>query len=803
MIDDLSETFSLRHWLTTTNHKDVGILYLVTSLYFMFFAGFLAMNFRVQLFSPNQSLFTASAYNQVVTTHGLMMILWVLSPMGFAFANYIVPIQIGAKDMAFPRLNALSYWFYLFSGLLLVSSFFLPGGGADVGWTAYAPLSTTKYTPQVGMTVAAMALIILVASITISTVNFITTIARERARGMTWSKMPLFTWGILYTVIMMLFAFPPLGAGLLILLSDRILGTMFFTSNAGGALLWENFFWFFGHPEVYILLAPALGILFEIIPAFSRRPIYGRKFILGAFALASIISFLVWGHHMFATTETALVKQIFSATSVAISLPFEIVTIYLIVTLLRGSIRLSTPMLFGLGAIYMFIIGGITGVFNASIALDYQFRGSYWVVGHFHFVMGGTVIFALLGALYYWFPKMTGRMYNEKLGKIHFFISAIGFTMIYFPMFFLFDMPRRIFTYPAAAGWDFMNHIATIGGFIFGSIQLLLLANLLLSLRRGSPAGFNPWGGWTLEWLIPSPPPAQDFEVSPKIEREEIVFQKGGSTEWEDVEESYTPWPLTITIGTTLGLLGVAMFLPLAILGLAVVLASLVGWFRDDFRGKFAAKAEGMGMWPFEKISHERLGMWVFITAEMMLFSMVVSGYIYVRSNSPVWPSPLLVTNILAHLQGGTINVPGVGEIAIHNIVLGTVNTLVLVTSSLTMALALNAIKNGNVRGLKIWLLTTLALGATFMVIKGYEWAGLYSEGFTITSGLPAASYYLTVGLHGAHVIAGLIIIAFLITKAYKNGFTKESYTGIENTGLYWHMVDVIWLFLFPLFYLL
>jgi len=220
-------------------------------------------------------------------------------------------------------------------------------------------------------------------------------------------------------------------------------------------------------------------------------------------------------------------------------------------------------------------------------------------------------------------------------------------------------------------------------------------------------------------------------------------------------------------------------------------------------RGKFGAKAEGMGMWPFEKISHEKLGMWFFITAEMMLFSMVVSGYIYVRSNSPVWPSPLLVTNILAHLQGGIINVPGVGEIAIHNIALGTVNTLVLVTSSLTMALALNAIKNGNVRGLKIWLLATLALGVTFMVIKGYEWAGLYSEGFTITSGLPAASYYLTVGLHGAHVIAGLIAIAFLITKAYKNGFTKESYTGIENTGLYWHMVDVIWLFLFPLFYLL
>lgn len=798
----LSETFSIKRWLTTTNHKDVGILYLVTSFYFLFFAGFLAMNFRVQLFSANQTFLSASAYNQAVTAHGLMMILWVLSPMGFAFANYIVPIQIGARDMAFPRLNALSYWLYLFSGLLLISSFFMPGGAADVGWTAYAPLSTAKYTPQMGMTAAAAALIMLVTSITVSTINFITTIARERAQGMTWSRMPLFSWGIFYTVIMMLFAFPPLAAGLLLLTSDRVLGTMFFTSSAGGDLLWENLFWFFGHPEVYILLSPALGILFEIIPAFSRRPLYGRKFILGAFAVASIISFLVWGHHMFATTETALVKKIFSATSVAISLPFEIITIYLIATLLKGSIRLSTPMLFALGAIYMFVIGGITGVFNASIALDYWFRGGFWVVGHFHFVMGGTVVFALIGALYYWFPKMTGRMYNEKLGKIHFAISLVGFTLIYFPQFFLYDMPRRIFVYPASAGWDFLNQLSTIGGFTFGTVQLLLLANIFLSLRKGATVGFNPWGAWTLEWLIPSPPPAQNFEAAPKVENNEIIFPKDGSAESIDVEERFSPWPIVISVGVTLGMLGVSVFFPLAPLGLAVVLASLVGWFRDDLRGKYTVKEVGVGMWPFAKVSHEKLGMWTFLTAEMMLFGMIISSYIYIRSNSPVWPSPLLVTDVLSHLGGGVISVPGIGEMVIHNITLGTVNTLVLVTSSLSMALALNAARNGNVKGLKTGLLMTLALGITFMVVKGYEWAGLYSEGFTLTSGLPAATYYIALGLHGAHVIGGLIAIAFLLLKVYRNGSAKESYVGVENTGLYWHMVDVIWLFLFPLFYL-
>lgn len=302
--------------------------------------------------------------------------------------------------------------------------------------------------------------------------------------------------------------------------------------------------------------------------------------------------------------------------------------------------------------------------------------------------------------------------------------------------------------------------------------------------------------------MIPSPPPAYDFETMPKIDKSGISFTDGGSRELVH-EENFSPWPLTIALGTVLGLLGVAAFFPLALLGLAIVLASLVGWFRDDLRGRFPAKESEGEWWPFKNVSHEKLGVWLFLTAEMMLFGMVISGYIYVRSNSTVWPSPLLVSDILTHLGGGTITVPGVGQLVIHNITLGTINTLVLLTSSLSMALALNAIRNGNVKGLKIGLLATLALGATFIAIKGYEWAGLYSEGFTITSGLPAATYYVAVGLHGAHVIGGLIAISFLSSKAFKNGFTKESHSGVEYTGLYWHMVDIIWLFLFPLFYLL
>jgi cytochrome c oxidase subunit I+III len=801
----LGDDFPIKRWLTTTNHKEIGILYLITSFYFLVVAGVLAMTFRIQLFGPGLDFLTASSYNQAVTMHGLIMILWVLSPMAFGFANYFVPIQIGARDMAFPRLNAMSYWFFLFSGIMAVSSFFLPGGAPDVGWTAYAPLNTAKFTPQIGMTVGALALVMMIVSITMSTVNFTATILRMRATGMTWSRLPLFTWSILYTVVMMLFAFPSLIAGLLLLSSDRILGTIFFTSLEGGDLLWEHLFWFFGHPEVYIVLTPALGVLFEIVPVQSRRPIYGKKYILGALAVATLISFVVWVHHMFTTTIDPTVKMIFSATTIAISLPFEIIAIYLIATLVRGSIRLNTPMLFSLGSIFVFIVGGITGVFNASIALDYQLRGSLWVVAHFHYVMAGTVLFAFFAALYYWFPKMSGKMYSERLGKIHFVLSFIGFNILYFPMFFLFDMPRRIFTYPADLGWSIMNHVATIGGFIFGITQILLFVNMFRSVKTGSVAEMNPWKGWTLEWTIPSPPPAHNFDVTPDMTEGSVMMTNGGSKGERYVgKANYTALPLTLAIGTMLALFGLAVSIPIGSIGFVIVIASLAFWFKDDILGRFASEEDKIGhRWPFERVPREKLGLWVLLTSEMMLFGMVISAYIFVRAHSHSWPSPLLVEDILRYLTGGVVTVPHVGEMVVHNIVLGASNTIILLTSSLSIVLALNSIRNGSIKGLKIGLLATFFLGSAFLVIKGVEWMGLFSEGFTITSGLPSATFFVSTGLHGGHVIAGLIAISYLIIKTFKNGFTKEKHIGVEHVGLYWHMVDIVWLFLFPLFYLM
>ena len=776
----MDEGFSLKRWLTTTNHKDIGILYLVTSIYFLIVGGVLALLFRIQLSAPELSFLEASKFNQAVTMHGLIMVLWVVSPMAFAFANYFVPIQIGARDLAFPRLNAMSYWLYLFSGILAALSFFLPGGAPDVGWTVYAPLNTAKYTPQPGMTLGGLALLMLIASITIGTVNFIVTIVRMRAPGITWSRLPMFTWSILLTVIMMLFAFPPLAAGIILLGADRVLGTMFYTSVEGGDLLWEHLFWFFGHPEVYIVLTPALGILFEIVPVFSRRPLYGRKFILGALSAATLISFMVWVHHMFNTTIDPLVKKVFSASTIAISLPFEIVAVYLIATMVGGAVRFRTPMLFALGSITLFIIGGFSGVYNASIALNYALRGTYWVVAHFHYVMAGTVVFALFAGLYYWFPKMTGRMYSERLGRLHFIISFIGFNLLYFPMHFLIGMPRRVFTYPADTGWAAFNSIATIGGFIFGLSTLLLFINLGKNLINGPIIGANPWKGWTLEWTIPSPPPVHNFDSLPDMTKGVLMFN--GAPMPPAPKQHHTILPMSLSLGAALIFLGLVVALPIAVIGAVILAVSLAKWFKDDILDRFAApEAEKAERWPFEHVGKEKLGVWVFLTSEIMLFGALISAYVYVRTRSAFWPpSPQL-----------------------HDVGIGALNTLILLTSSLTMVLALEAIRNGSLRDLKMWLTTTLILGLGFLGIKAFEWSKLAAEGFLPSANLPAAPYYVLTGAHGVHVAAGLVAILYLILKARAGGFSRGDHSAVENTGLYWHLVDIVWVFLFPLFYLI
>ncbi len=775
---------SLRRWLFTTNHKDIGILYLVTSIYFLVLGGVLALLIRLQLMAPNMNFLLPGPFNQAVTIHGLLMVLWFLSPIAFAIANYIVPLQIGARDLAFPRLNAMSYWLYLFGGLLAAIGFFTPGGAIDTGWTVYAPLSTSRFSPQLGTTLGGAGLLMLIASVTMSTVNFIVTIFRSRAPGMTLMRMPMYSWGILLTVFMMLFAFPSLAAGVIMLAADRILGTLYFVSAEGGAILWDHLFWFFAHPEVYIVLMPAIAAVGEILPVFSRRPLFMRKIVIAALVTAVVMSFIVWVHHMFVTGINPALRKFMTITTEAISIPFGVVVLAFILTLVSSSIRFTTPMLFALGAIALFIIGGISGVFNSSVALDYHLRGTYWVVAHLHYMLVGGTTTALIAALYYWWPKMTGRMFSERLGKIHFIIYIVGFNILYFPMHLLIDMPRRIYTYSPDTGWGTANFLSTVGAMVFGASFLVMFWNLLNSLRRGGEAGPNPWMAWSLEWLVPSPPPRHNFDGEPMVKADgTITIQplpaNGGSV----VQEShYSPWPILISLGLFVGFLGIGLGLPILLLGAAVLVGSLVGWARDDIARRFVAIEPAVGeRWPFAKVDRVKLGVWIFLFSEVVLFGSLICSYLFVRINSDRWPAP--------------------GEIfSIQN---GAIMTFVLLTSSFTAVLALAAIRAGSQSGLRAGLIGTFVLGLAFLLIKGFEWSELFGHGVTFSSGLPATAFYVTTGAHGAHVAAGLILLLYLLAKAFKGRFSKEDHGAVEYFGLYWHFVDIVWMFLFPLFYLI
>src|SRR6266487_3719023 len=798
----------IRRWLYTTNHKEIGILYLITSLFFFVAAGVLALTMRSQLSVPDNHLLSADLFNQFVTVHGLLMVFWVLSPFAFGFANYIIPLQIGARDLAFPRLNAMSYWFYLVSGAAMMMSFFF-GGAPDLGWTLYSPQTSFKFTPTIGLNLGAAGLILIVVSITMSSVNFLVTMFKMRAPGMKLKHMPVFPWAILITIFMMLYAFPSFLAALLLLYVDRAFGTFYFSSIQGGALLWDNVFWFFGHPEVYIVLFPAIGVIADAISTFTRRPLYGSKYIIGSMIAAAIISFIVWGHHMFVTGIGVTSTKLYTVTAIAVSLPFDVMVIAMIETLVKARVKLKAACLFALGAVALFVIGGITGVYLASVALDHALRGTYFVVAHFHYIMVGGSIMGLIAGLYYWFPKLTGRMYNENLGRIHFGMSFIGFNILYFPMFLLLDMPRRIQTYAPDTGWGPLNALATLGGFIFGGAQILLFLNLFFSQRRGLPSGSNPWDGWTLEWSLPSPPPAHDFDTIPTI-AEDGTYHFGNSPGLPNGAgypngskigvgyshshlEGLSAWPVVVAFAAFIFFLGLTIgqpsnpttpvtfqpFWPLIADGTILGVIALYGYSRERFSTHEETRVES---WPFREVPNVKLGIWTFLGAEVIFFGVLIGAYFFVRTNSATWPA--------------------VGELfSIRN---GFAMTLVLLTSSLTAIMALAPAKIGSRNGLIAGLLATFGLGVAFLYIKSTEWVYLGSHGvFSVANGLPATSYFITTGTHGVHVFAGMLMTLYLLVNTLKGRYLKGDHQAIEHFGLYWHFVDIVWVFLFPLFYLI
>jgi cytochrome c oxidase subunit I len=511
-------------WLTTVDHKKIGILYILNSFLFFFIAGLLALAIRAELAVPGLQFMDEFTYNQAFTMHGTIMIFLFIVPVLAGFANYIVPLQLGAPDMAFPRINALSFWLLPLGGGLLLSGYIFDGAAAE-GWTAYAPLAQREFAPQVGTDLWVIGLIIVGTASILGAINFIATIFKMRAPGMTLFRMPIFVWTVLVTATLILLATPVLTAGLIALFIDRNYGGSFFNPDLGGnPVLWQHIFWFFGHPEVYIVILPAFGVVSEVLPVFSRKPLFGYRAFVFATVAIGLLSFSVWAHHMFTTGVVFL--HFFAFMTALIAIPTGVKVFNWLGTLWRGSLTFETPMLFALGLIAMFLIGGLSGVMLASPPFDYHVQDTYFVVGHLHYVFFGGSVFGVFAAMYYWFPKMTGRKLNEPLGKIHFWIHFIGFNVAFFPFheLGLQGMPRRIADYSPDAGWTLLNVISTVGAFMIAVSIIPFLINVVATLINGERVGDDPWEANTLEWATTSPPPAYNFDTLPPIRSERPLF---------------------------------------------------------------------------------------------------------------------------------------------------------------------------------------------------------------------------------------------------------------------------------------
>jgi cytochrome c oxidase subunit 1 len=601
-------------WVTTVDHKRIGILYGVTAFAFFLVGGMEAILLRLQLARPNGRVLAAEAYNQLFTMHGLTMIFLVVMPMAAAFFNFLLPLMIGARDVAFPRLNAFSYWVFLFGGLFIYSSFLL-GGAPNGGWFGYANLSTTL--PGHNMDFYALGLIILGISSTVAAVNFLVTIINLRAPGMGFMRMPVFVWMTFVTSFLIVFAMPVITIALFELLFDRMWGTKFFQVAGGGdPVLWQHLFWLFGHPEVYILILPAMGIVSEVLPVFSRKPLFGYPVVVFSGIAIGFMGWGVWAHHMFAVGLGPVANSAFALSTMFIAVPTGVKIFNWLATLWGGDIRLKTPMLFSIGFIAMFIIGGLSGVTHAIVPHDYQQTDTYYVVAHFHYVLFGGSIFGLFSGIYYWFPKVTGRLLHEGIGKWHFWLMLLGFNLTFAPMHILGlqGMPRRIYRWGAGMGWDVWNMMSTVGSFVIVLSIAIFIWNVVRSLRRREAAGTDPWDGRTVEWSIDSPPKAHNFDEIPLVRSVDDFWHhkyaegedgrlvpavagasnggslgEHGSEAPEHVEHeahaihmpSPSYWPVVAALGFPILCYGLLYSSLLAIDGALVLLFGLFGWANE------------------------------------------------------------------------------------------------------------------------------------------------------------------------------------------------------------------------------
>lgn len=534
-----------REWLTTVDHKKIGIMYLISAILMLFRGGVDALIMRTQLAVPNAGFLNSQHYNEIFTTHGTIMIIFMAMPFLIGLMNVVVPLQIGARDVAYPYLNAVSFWTF-FMGAMLFNISFVIGGSPSAGWTSYMPLASNELSPGPGQNYYLLGLQISGIGTLLTGINFIVTILKMRAPGMTLLRMPIFTWSTLVTSIIIVFAFPILTVALALMTFDRLFGSHFFTlSGEGLDMLWANLFWLWGHPEVYIVILPAFGIFSEIISTFSRKTLFGYKAMVYSMIIIAALSFLVWVHHFFTMGTGALVNSVFSITTMAIGIPTGVKIFNWLFTMYKGRIQFTTPMLWSLGFIVNFVIGGVTGVMLAMAAADYQYHNTYFLVAHFHYVLIAGTVFACFAGFHYWYPKMFGHKLNEKIGKWCFWLFMIGFNVCFMPMYFLglAGMPRRIYTYDPESGWFSLNFVATIGAFLMGAAFILLVYNIYYSIRRQKPeVSGDPWDGRTLEWATDGAiPPHYNFAVIPKVTGLDAFWRLKKEKQRERIDDAILP----------------------------------------------------------------------------------------------------------------------------------------------------------------------------------------------------------------------------------------------------------------------
>ncbi len=779
-------------WITTTDHKRIGLLYLFAALVFFLAGGVEALLIRTQLIRPENGLVGPQTYDALFTLHGVTMIFLFVIPISTgAFGNYLLPLMIGARDMAFPRMNALSFWLFAASGVFIYSSL-LSGNAPDAGWFNYVPLANAQFSPGAGIDFYCLGLILNGTSSLATAINFIVTIFKGRAPGMSINRMPLFCFAFLAVSFALVFALPPLTVALVFLELDRQTGTHFYDVAFGGdPVLWQHLFWIFGHPEVYIIILPAFGIATSIIPTFANRRMVAFPLVAVAELLVAFIGFGVWAHHMFAVGMATVTAVYFAAASMIIVIPSAIQLFAWLTTLVTGTPDFRTPLLWIVGFIVFFIVGGLSGVMFAAIPFDQQVHDTYFVVAHFHFVIFGAAVFPLLGGLHYWFPKVTGRMYHEGAGKASFWLAFTGTALTFMPQHVLglLGMPRRQYTYPGTLDWATLNLLSTLGSYVLAAGLVLVAANLALSRFRGPAAGDDPFDGATLEWATTSPPPAYNFVVIPaisspypmwderdrkadelRVARNELVLADGHQTPASTVVDgrldqvldmpSDSPWPVLLAGAAGL----VCVFLLTGHWTTALVFAGtgaavLAAWHRREGDAEDDGSALPNGWW----------GMAIGLASEAALLGAIIGAYSYLRFTSPDWPQ---------------------GDIEPPTVVLPIALAAVLVASALPFAAASAAARRGAWR--TAWWLIALAtlIQAGYLSVQIVEFLSDLDT-FAPDTNAYGSVYFTMLAAHHLHVVVGLLLDVWLLVRL-RGGLTHYRVVAVRAIALYWYVIAAL-----------